>query len=58
MTQNDTALIVKDADAVTFHIAMATNFVNYKDISADPQKRIDEYMKNAGRDYETQKPNI
>ena len=55
MTQNDTALIVKDADAVTFHIAMATNFVNYKDISADPQKRIDEYMKNAGRDYETAK---
>lgn len=55
MTQNDTALIVKDADAVTFHIAMATNFVNHKDISADPQKRIDEYMKNAGRDYETAK---
>ena len=32
----DSALVVNHANAVTLYIAMATNFVNYNDISADP----------------------
>ncbi len=46
VTANDTALIVKGATDVTFYISIATNFVSYKDISADPYKRNDAYMKN------------
>jgi alpha-L-fucosidase 2 len=33
-------LAVKNANAVTLLIAAATNFVNYKDVSADPQARV------------------
>lgn len=39
-------LIVKNADAVTLLIVAATNFVNYKDVSADQNKRVQDYLKN------------
>lgn len=52
VTANDTSLVVSNADAVTFHVAIGTNFVNYKDISANPQERVDAYMQNATRTYE------
>lgn len=45
------SLVVSKADEVTIYVAMATNFVNYKDISAKPQKRINNYMKASARDY-------
>src|SRR6186997_3532658 len=32
---NDTSLIIKNADAVTIYISIATNFNNYKNISGD-----------------------
>jgi alpha-L-fucosidase 2 len=33
-------LEVSGADAVTLYLAAATNFVNYKDVSGDPQARV------------------
>lgn len=41
VTVDDVNLIVDRADAVTFYIAAATNFVNYRDVSADPHQRIE-----------------
>ncbi len=38
-------LIIENADAVTLYFFAATNFVNYKDLSADPKQRNDEYLK-------------
>ena len=40
-------LIVSGADAATIYISMATNFVNYADLSGDPDKKVDEYLKHA-----------
>lgn len=37
-------LFVKNADAVTLYFAAATNFVNYKDVSADEHQRVDLYF--------------
>jgi alpha-L-fucosidase 2 len=34
-------LIIKNADAVTLYFAAATNFVNYKDVTANQQQRVD-----------------
>ena len=48
------ALQVSNADEVVIYLAMATNFKNYKDISADPIQRIDNYMKNV-RPYDEAK---
>lgn len=36
---DESRLTVTDADAVTIYISMATNFVNYADLSGDPDKR-------------------
>jgi alpha-L-fucosidase 2 len=40
MKVNGTDLIVENADAVTLYFAAATNFVNYKDVSADEHQRV------------------
>lgn len=50
-TRNGNTLAVRDADEVTIYVAMATNFVNYRDISANPKQRIKAYMKNCSRPY-------
>ena len=52
---NDTLLSVEGATELTLYISMATNFVNYKDISADPYTRNQAYMKNADKSYEKAK---
>ncbi|MDX2414131.1 MAG: glycoside hydrolase N-terminal domain-containing protein [Bacteroidales bacterium] len=39
-------LYVENADAVTLYIVAATNFVNYKDVSADQDKRVANYLAN------------
>lgn len=44
---NDDELMVKDADSVTLLISAATNFVNYRDVSADPDARVERAMKAA-----------
>ena len=44
MKLDDTDLIITKADAVTFYIVAATNFVNYKDVSADQNVRVEKYL--------------
>lgn len=46
MDTNDSLLIVSNADAVTIYVSTATNFVNYKDISGNPDKRARQYIQN------------
>ncbi len=47
-------LIIENANAVTLYFAAATNFVNYKDVSADQHQRVDKYFKQvAGKSYKT-----
>ncbi|MEQ9303879.1 MAG: glycoside hydrolase family 95 protein, partial [Marinoscillum sp.] len=40
----DTALTVRNANSVTIYLSIATNFVNYQDISADQHARAVEYL--------------
>ena len=44
-------LEVSRADEVVLYVAMATNFRNYKDISANPAERIAHDMENAVKPY-------
>jgi len=41
-----TELIVENASSVTLYLVAATNFVNYKDLSADQNLRVENYLKN------------
>lgn len=52
VAESGDGLKVERADEVTVYVAMATNFVNYHDISANPDERIAEYMKNAKKSYD------
>jgi alpha-L-fucosidase 2 len=47
LNANDTSLIIKDANAVTIYISIATNFNNYHDISGDENKRAADYLDKA-----------
>jgi alpha-L-fucosidase 2 len=47
LNANDTSLIIKDANAATIYISIATNFNNYKDISGDENKRAADYLNKA-----------
>lgn len=49
---NDSSITVTNATSATIYIAMATNFVNYKDISADPIQRNKETLKNTKKSYD------
>lgn len=40
-------LTVSDADAVTIYISMATNFVNYNDLSGNPDRKTKSYLQHA-----------
>ncbi len=47
-----TQLMIDGADAVTLYFVAATNFVNYKDVSADPIARVAEYLNGLkGKSY-------
>jgi alpha-L-fucosidase 2 len=53
---DDADLIVRGANAVTILIAAATNFVNYKDVSGDPNARVEAALASASaKSYETLK---
>ncbi|MDH4219496.1 MAG: glycoside hydrolase family 95 protein [Candidatus Aminicenantes bacterium] len=53
MRIDDTDLIISHADAVTLYIAAATNFINYRDVSADPGQRVDQMLQSLeGKSYE------
>jgi alpha-L-fucosidase 2 len=46
-------LVIKNADAVTLCISAATNFINYKDVSADQVNRVMECLEQIkGKSYE------
>ena len=47
LNANDTSLTIKDANAVTIYISIATNFNNYHDISGDENKRAADYLNKA-----------
>ncbi len=54
LEQTDNSLIVKNANAVTIFISIATNFNNYNDVSGNEVKRAADYMNTAyGKSYET-----
>lgn len=55
ITPDGNALVVKASSELTLHIAMATNFVNFRDLSGDPYERNAAYMRNAVRDYDEAK---
>ena len=42
-------LVVSGADAATIFLSMATNFVSYRDLSADADRRAAEYMQGVGQ---------
>lgn len=44
VTSNDSTLTVSDANSAILFISIATNFVDYNDISADPHKKAIEYI--------------
>jgi len=47
-------VIVEKADAVTIYFVAATNFISYKDVSADQHDRVENYLKNlAGKSFES-----
>jgi alpha-L-fucosidase 2 len=51
---NGVDLIIENANAVTLYFAAATNFVNYKDVSADQHQRVNNYLKGIeGKSYNT-----
>ena len=53
MMVEGTQLIVENADAVTIYIVAATNFVNYRDVSADQDRQAEGYLaKLEGKNYE------
>lgn len=47
ISRNDTSLTINNASAVTLLVSIATNFVNYHDVSADANKRVAEYLAKA-----------
>ncbi|TFG89987.1 MAG: glycoside hydrolase family 95 protein [Candidatus Atribacteria bacterium] len=47
VSASDTALNVSSADVATIYVSMATNFVNYNDISANADERVNKYLQNA-----------
>ena len=53
MTIVDDRLVVRNADDVLLLIAAATSFVNYKDVTADPNARVEAVMSGvAGKSFD------
>ncbi len=50
---DDENMVVKQADAVTLYLVAATNFVNYRDVSADENARVAAHLQALeGKSYE------
>jgi alpha-L-fucosidase 2 len=46
-------LVIENANAVTLYFVAATNFVNYKDVSADQHQRVEDYFRQIeGKSYQ------
>lgn len=54
-TAANSSLNVTDANSACIYISTATNFVSYKDISADSEARAKEYLDKFDKDYEQAK---
>jgi alpha-L-fucosidase 2 len=48
LSRDDSRIKIENADAVTIYYAAATNFVNYKDVSADQAQHVQDYFKDLG----------
>ncbi len=56
VTTQGVNLVIKEANAVTLVFVAATNFVNYKDVSADQHARVENYLLNLdGKSYDSLK---
>jgi alpha-L-fucosidase 2 len=54
LEMNDSCLVIKNADLATIYVSIGTNFVNYKDISANPANKAESYLTGAlKKDYNT-----
>ncbi len=54
LEKNDSCLVIKNANLATIYVSIGTNFVNYKDISANPAEKSESYLKGAlQNDYNT-----
>jgi alpha-L-fucosidase 2 len=54
----DGIISIENADEAIIYVTIATNFVNYNDISGNPESKCKEYMNNAfDKDYEVAKKN-
>ena len=51
LTQRDNRIVVSNADSALILISMATNFVNYQDISANALARSREYLAHAKQQF-------
>ncbi len=49
VTASEDALAVAGADEAVIYISMGTNFVNYKDLSGDPDAKVEKYMAAASK---------
>lgn len=47
ISKTDSSLLMNNADAVIIYLAMATNFVNYKDLSGNEAQRVKVLLENA-----------
>lgn len=47
LNASDTSLVVKNANAVTIYISIATDFNNYHDVGGDENKRATDYLNKA-----------
>lgn len=48
MVADDTKLTIQNANEVTLFLVAATNFVNYKDVSANAQERVETHLDKLG----------
>lgn len=56
-TNDGSSITVTEADEVVLYISVATNFVNYKDISGNAEQRAKDYLNKFSKNYETAKAN-
>lgn len=52
ISSDKTEIKIQKANEAIIYVAMASNFINYKDISANPELRNKEYMKNSSKKYD------
>lgn len=51
----ENSISVNNADVATLYISVATNFINYKDISGDAEQKAKAYLSNFSKSYEQAK---